>query len=338
MLGAIFAVLAVIVLGMIGISPAGKEVMPPVGFFVGIAVLVGYIVYAQRRATALVTEEANLSREEADRAFERLSATPALTTGVSLRWRTRTYVGLIVVLVATAAGAALGWAERSWLLLALSGLMFMWAAKTLLARLAEPVVLRVGPMGIEDTFRFGLIPWQDIESVSLGEYEIKGTKAATLSVGVREPGAYWRRLGPVPRFRLRAETLGFSDDMRFELQGLDMAPLALFRLIRAFHERLLPAGAISGTDNYYRVDLEGGKLKEVIAELEKTFAASTLRSAAPTRRQEELMARMNALIKVDDKRISGSRVRAAKMNRAAILAIVIALLIALLAGASVFGR
>jgi hypothetical protein len=113
------------------------------------------------------------------------------------------------------------------------------------------------------------------------EYEIKGTKAATLSIGVRDPEAYSRRLGPIARFLLRVGTLGFSDDIRFELQTLDMAPLALFRLIRAFHERVLPAGAISGTDSYYRVDLEGGKLKEVMADLEKTFAGSTSASGRP---------------------------------------------------------
>jgi hypothetical protein len=130
-----------------------------------------------------------------------------------------------------------------------------------------------------------------------------------------------------------------AGQLHFELQTLDMAPLALFRLIRAFHERVLPAGWISGTDNYYRVDLEGGKLKEVMADLERTFAAgSTSASGTPTRRQQELMARMDALIKADDKRISGSRVRAAKMNRAAILAIVIALLTALLVGVGVFSR
>jgi len=337
-LGAIFAVFAVIVVGMIGISPVGKEVMPPAGFFAAVATLVGYIVYAQRRTVALVKEEAERSGEEADRALERLSASGALMTGVAVRWRARTYIGFTVVLVAAGAVGAGAWSARSWWLLALCGLLFAWAAKNLLARLGEPEVLRISPMGIEDKLRFGLIPWQDIVSVFLHEYEIKGTKAASLSIGVRDPGAYARRLGPVARFSHRAETLGFSNDIQFQVQTLDMAPLALFRLIRAFHERTLPAGAIFGTANYYRVDREGAKMKQVMAELEKTLAGSASASGAPTRQQEELMARMDALLKADNERISSTRTPVEKTNWPLVLLVVIGLLIAALVGAGVFKR
>jgi hypothetical protein len=241
------------------------------------------------------------------------------------------------MLVATAAAAAAGWAERSWFMLVLGSLVLIWVVRMLLARLAEPVVLRIGPLGIEDTTRFGRIPWQDIESVFLHEYEIKGTKTATLSIGVREPETYAQRLGPVARFWLRIETLGSGGDIRFQVHTLDMAPLAIFRLIRVFHERVLPAGALFGTDNSYRVDIEGGKLNELMAELEKSFAELTPASGMPSRRQEELMARMNALLKTDNERVSRSCAQVGKTNRAAILAIVIGLLIALLAGAKVFG-
>lgn len=337
MLGAIFAVLAVIVFGIIGLSPAGNEVMPPGAAIAGIALLVGYIVYAQRRSASLVKEEADRSREEADRVFERLRTSPP-TTGISLRWRARTYVLLVVMLIATAASAAVGWAERSSSLLIIGGLVFIWALKTLLARLAEPVVLRIGPAGIEDTSRFGLIPWQDIERVFLHEHEIKGTKTASLSVGVRDPGAYSRRLGPIARLWSRTETLGFGDDIRFPLQALDMAPLAVFRLIRAFHERALPAGALSGTDNFYQVDIEGGKLNQLMAELKESLAESDPGSGAPSRRHQELMARMDALVKSDNERMSRTLARARKTNRAAIiLAIAIGLFIALFVGAKVLG-
>jgi hypothetical protein len=338
-LGAIFALLAVIVLGILGIASVGEDLMPQAGVFAAfVALLLGFIVYAQRRATALVKDEAKLSREEADRAFERLSASPALTTGVTVRWRARTYVLFLVVLVAAGAVATGAWSERSWLLLALAGLSFAWAAKALLARLREPDVLQVGPMGIEDKIGFGLIPWRDIESVFLHEYEIKGTKAASLSIGVRDPGAYSRRLGPVARFWSRAETLGISDAIRLQIQTLDIAAPVLFRVIRAFHERAVPAGAIWGTDNYYQVDLGGAKLKQVMAELEKTFAGPAPASGVPTKRQEELMARMDAVIKAENERISTTRARAEKTNWAAILAVVLALLIALLVGAGVFNR
>ncbi len=310
--------------------------MPPAGFFAAVAALVGYIVYAQRRTVALVKEEAERSREEADRVFERLSASGTLMTGVSLRWRARTYVGFIVVLVAAGAAGVWAWSERSWLLLALCGLGFAWAAKSLLTRLGEPEVLRVGPMGIEDKIRFGLIPWQDIESVSLHEYEIKGTKAASLSIGVRDPKAYTQRLGPLARLSLRADTLGFSDDLRFQLQTLDMEPLSIFRVIRVYHERTLPAGAIFGTGNYYRVDLEGAKMKKVMAELEKTFAGSAAAPGPPTRQQEELVARMDALLKAGNEQISKTRAQAEKTNWPAIIAVVAALLISLLIGAGVF--
>ena len=331
-LGAIFAVFAAIVVGLIGISPVGKEVMPAAGFFAVVAALVGYVVYAHRRTGALLKEEAESSRNEADRAFEQLSASPTLMTGVSLRWRARTYTLFIVVLVGAGAGGVAAWSAQSWLLLGLCALGFVWAAKNLLARLAEPEVLRVGPLGIEDKIRFGLIPWQDIQSVFLHEYEIKGTKAASLSIGVRDPKAYALRLGPLARFSRRAETLVPSDDIRFQLQTLDMAPLAIFRVIRAFHERALPAGAIFGTDNYYRVDLEGVKLKQLMAELEKSVGSASA-SGAPTRQQEELLARMDGLLKADKERISSPpRAPVEKTNWVAIVAVVTILLAALLYG------
>jgi hypothetical protein len=104
--------------------------------------------------------------------------------------------------------------------------------------------------------------------------------------------------------------------------------------MRALHERMLPAGALSGTDNFYRVDLEGGKLNEVMAELNRNLAGATPASGARTL---ELMARMDALIRADNDRMSKSLARVAKTNRAAILAVVIGLLIVLLVGTKVLG-
>jgi hypothetical protein len=178
-----------------------------------------------------------------------------------------------------------GWNARAWLPITLGGLVFAWAAKSLLARLAEPDILLVGPSGIEDKIRFGPIPWQDIEKVFLHQFEIKGSKGATLSVGVRDPAAYRARLSPLGRLSLRADTLGISDDLRFQLQTLDMAPPVLFRVIRAFHERALPAGAISGSDSFYMVDLEGAKLKQAMAALRKdAFSAGSASPARPPSR------------------------------------------------------
>ncbi|HEX6295348.1 MAG TPA: hypothetical protein VFZ74_02115 [Burkholderiales bacterium] len=332
-LGAIFALFALVLLGILALSPAGRELMPQAGFFGAIALLVGYIVYAKGRTTALLKEEADASREEAERAFEQLCAGPALTTGVSLRWRARTYVVAVVVLLGAAAVAALGWSEGSWVVLGASGLVFAWVAKALLARLAEPEMLLVSPQGIEDRRRYGLISWQDIESVFLHEYEIKGTKAAVLSITVREPEAYMQRLAPLARFLLRAERLGLSQDIRLPLQGLDMAPLAVFRLIRAFHERTLPAGAIEGNDNFYTVDVEAARLKQLMADFEKTRAVPGSASGAKTRRQEELLARMEGLTKADRDRALQTRARARKTQWTAV-AVAIALVIAVLLAAA----
>lgn len=110
-----------------------------------------------------------------------------------------------------------------------------------------------------------------------------------------------------------------------------MAPLVLFRLIRAFHERALPAGAISASDNFYMVDLEGARLKQLMGELAKT-------SGAPTSRHEELVARMDAVLKADKERFSRTRVQAEKTNWPLIVVVVLALLMALLFGAGVFSR
>ena len=301
------------------------------GHFAAIVALVGFIVYAHRRTTALVKEEAEQSRREADRALEPLSVSTALATDLTLRWRAGTYVSLIVLLVVLGAAAAWMWSERSWLLLGLSGLMFAWTAKMLLGRVREPDVLRVRPMGIEDSIGVGLIPWQDIKSVFLHESEIKGTKSTSLSIEVRD--AYLQRLGPVARFGVRLGTLGSGNTIRIQVQTLNMAPLALFRLIRAFHERALPAGAISGNDGYYVVDLPFGELKQIMAELQKTASAS-----GGPRRAEELAARMDTLIKADIERISRPPAPAEKTNWAAIIALVLALLIALLVGAAAFTR
>ena len=324
MLGAIFALLAAIVLGLLGVSPMGKELAPPAGFFAASALLVAYVAFAQRRATALLKEEAERNRDRAERAFHELSAGPALTTGVSLRWRTRTYVLSIVMLLGAAAGAALGWSEGAWVVAGGSGLAFAWIAKALLARLAEPEVLLVGPQGIEDRMRYGLIPWRDIEGVIFQEREVKGTKVATLSLDVREPEAYLQRLGPLARLSRRAEVLGLDDDIRLQLHGLDMAPRAVFRLIRAFHEKAVPAGAIEANDNLYRVDVEGAKLKALMADLQ----------ASPTpASREALLARMEALAQQDRERLSQVRARVRKTQWTAI-AVVIVFVIAVVMAAS----
>lgn len=326
MLGAILALIVAVVAGLVGLFLLRKEPMLAAGYLAAAAVLVSYVIYAQRRSVALVQEEAQRSAEAAERAFERLRSSPELTTGVTLRWRARTYVAFVLLLVASGAAVVWGWNERIWLALGLGAPIFAWAAKSLLARLAEPDVMRVGPAGIEDLIRFGMIPWQDVTKVFLHEYEVKGTKAADLSIEVRDPAAYLSRLGPLARLSRRAETLGLSNDLRFQLQTLNVAPGVLFRVIRAFHERALPAGAISGTDSFYMVDLEGAKLKQALVEL------------AQSGRHEELVARMDAVIKADKERLSTTRVQAEKTNWAAIVVVVLLLVFALLLGAGVFSR
>ncbi len=331
MLGTILALMVALVAVLVGILLLRNEPWVAMAYFAGAAALIGYIVYAQRRSTALVDEEAKKLREEADQVFQRLHASPELASGVTLRWRTRTYVAFVVLLLGAGAIVLWGWNARAWLPITLGGLVFAWAAKSLLARLAEPDVLLVGPSGIEDKIRFGLIPWQDIQKVFLHQFEVKGTKGATLSIGVRDAAAYLGRLGPFARLSLRADTLGLSDDLTFQLQTLNMAPLVLFRAIRAFHERALPAGAITGSDNFYMVDLEGARLKQLMGELEKM-------PGAPGRRSEELVARMDAALKADKERFSRTRVEVQKTNWVLIIVVVLALLVAALFGAGVFSR
>jgi hypothetical protein len=336
MLGVVLAVFLLILFGFVAISRGGMDLMRA-WYYVAIVAVLGYIVYAQRRTTALLKEEAEQSREEADRALAPLNLSATLGTGLTLRWRARTYVGLLVMLIVLGASAAWAWSERSWLLLALCGVMLAWAARALVGRIREPEVLRIGPIGIEDTIGVGLIPWQDIKSVSLQQSEIKGTKTASLSIDVRED--YLQRLGPVARFRIGLDTLGFGDAIRIQVQTLDMVPLALFRLIRAFHERTLPAGAISGNDGYYVVDLPLGELKQVMAELDKTLVGPASASGGLTRRQEELTARLDAVLKAHQEQTSMTLARADKVRRwPAIVAVLLALLIMALLGTHVLSR
>jgi hypothetical protein len=336
-LGAILATLAVIVLTLFRMSPAGEELMPKAGVFAAIVLLLlGYVVYAHRRTKALLNEEAARSREETDRALERLRKSPLQASEVKLGWRVRTYVIFIAALIGAGAGAALAWSERSWPWLALSGSIFAWAAKALLARVRDPAVLRVGPVGIEDKIKFGLIPWQDIQNVFLEEYKIKGTKVAMLAISVRDPREYSRRLGPLVRFWFRLDTLVSSDAIRLPLQTLDIAPLALMRYVRAFHERAVPAAAFSGADNYYVADLEFGKMKQAMAELENSLAGPAPASGPPSARAEELMARMDALLKADKERFSRARATVEKTNWVAVIAVLVGLLLALLIGLGVF--
>jgi hypothetical protein len=336
MLGVVFAVFALILLGFVAISPGGMDLMRA-WHYAAIAALLGYIVYAQRRTTALLKEEAEESRQEADRALAPLNMSTTLATGLIVRWRTRTYVGLVVMLIALGALAAWAWSERSWLLLALCALTLAWTARALLGRIREPEALRIGPMGIEDTIGVGLIPWQDIKSVSLHRSEIKGTKVANLSIEVAE--AYLQRLGPLARFGIRLDTLGFSNAIRIQVHTLDMAPVALFRLIRAFHERTLPAGAISGKDEFYMVDLPFGELKQVMAELEKALAGPASASGGLTRRQEELAARLDAVMKARKEQTSTILARADKVRSwPTIVAVLLAVLIVVLVGVHMNAR
>jgi hypothetical protein len=288
MLGAILALIMAVIAGLVGVLLLAKDPMMAVGYLAAAALLVAYVLYAQRRSVALEKEEARRSGEEASQAFDRLRSSPEFTTGVTLRWRARTYFLFVVLLAALGAATVWGWYESLWLLVGLCVPMFAWAAKSLLARLAEPDVMRVGPQGIEDLVRFGTIPWQDVTQVFLHESEIKGTKVSELSLEVRDPAAYLSRLGPLARLARRAETLGFRRDLRFPLQTLNMAPGVVFRVIRAFHERTLPPGAISGADHFYMVDLEGAELKAIMAELDKIGAGPL---------PADLAARMDAAIK-----------------------------------------
>jgi hypothetical protein len=162
-------------------------------------------------------------------------------------------------------------------------------------------------MGIDDRGRFGLIPWQDIESVSLYEDEVKSAKIAGLTVNVRDPEPYVRRLRPLARFWARAEMMGGSAAIRIQLHTLDLAPSTLFRVVRGFHERTLPAGAILCLGNYYQVDPEGGRLRQAMAEVNRELEAlSADPAAAPTARLEELMERVKTL---DREELKASRER-----------------------------
>lgn len=335
-LGAMLAVFALVPLGFVATSPAGGDLMHG-GYFAAIAALLGFIVYAQRRAAVLLKEQEEQSREEAERALELLNAT-GMTNGVTLRWRARTWLLVIIALLVTGAGAAWGWSERSWLTLVTSGLMLAWAAKVFLWRVGEPEVLRIGAAGIEDNTGLGLIPWQDIKSVFLHESAIRGTKVAGLSIGLQDPGAYWRRLGPITRLRHRDTLFGSSDAIRIQVHTLDMAPPALFRVVRAFHERALPPGALSGRDKFYGVDLRFGEIKQLVAELEKLAAGPPSASGGPTRREEELAARLDALIEAEREQIAKTLAQVRRTNWAAIIAVLLALLVVLAAGMGEFSR
>ena len=338
-LGAIFAILLMIGLAIVHASPWGEELLPDAAVRATIVtLLLAYVVYAHRRTKALVKAEAEQSRQEAERTLARLRATPVPATAVGLRWRVRTYVLFAVALIGAGTGAVVAWSHQSWLPLALLALAFVWAAKPLLARLSEPDVLRVGPNGIEDRLKFGMIAWPDITSVLLHEYEIKGAKAANLSIGVRNPEAYMARLGPVARFWLRLDMLISRDLIRLPIQTLDIAPPALFGLVRAFHERAAPAGAILGNDKYYEIDVEFAKMKQAMAALEKSVGERGAAPGAPSARARELMARMDAVIRADRERISKARATVEKTNWLVIVPVALGLSIALLVGAGLFGR
>ncbi len=335
MLGVVLAVFALILFGFAAIS-RGLDLMRAWHYAAVVALLV-YIVYAQRRTTVLVKEETEETRQEADRALAPLNLSTTLASGLTLRWRARTYVGSLIMVIVLGASAAWAWSERSWLLLALCGMILAWTAGALLGRIREPEVLRIGPMGIEDTIGVGLIPWQDVKSVSLQQSEIKGTKTASLWIDVRE--AYLEGLSPVARFWLRLDTLGYRNAIRIQVHTLDMAPVALFRLIRAFHERTLPAGAISGKDEFYMVDLPFGEWKQVMAELDKTLVGPASASGGLTRRQEELAARLDAVVKAHQEQTSRTLAQADKVKRwPAIVAVLLVVLIMLLVGTVVLSR
>src|SRR5687767_2896729 len=116
MLGVVLAVFLLILFGFVAITRGGMDLMRE-WHYAAIVALLGYIVYAQRRTTALLKEEAEESRQEADRALAPLNMSTTLATGLTVRWRTRTYVGLVIMLIALGAFAAWAWGQRSWLLL-----------------------------------------------------------------------------------------------------------------------------------------------------------------------------------------------------------------------------
>lgn len=154
--GTAIAVLSLGLLALIGSRFIQQNQTPPAWLFATIFATVVYIVHAYRRTNSLAKEEDKSRIEQANQAFKQLGP-EELSAGVSLRRGVKVYVLGIVVLAFTSAGIVLGWIDRWWLMLGFCSVSFFFVLKTLLKSLAHPVVLRIGPNGIEDYLQYGLI-------------------------------------------------------------------------------------------------------------------------------------------------------------------------------------
>jgi hypothetical protein len=87
------------------------------------------------------------------------------------------------------------------------------------------------------------------------------------------------------------------------------------------------------------VDLPFGELKQVMAKLDKTLVGPASSSDGLTRRQEELAARLDAVVKAHQAQTSTTLARADKVRRwPAIVAVLLVVLIMLLVGTVVLSR
>lgn len=260
-IAAVVALCAAVGFGIACILAVTKGRQPEIQLYGVAAATFAWLVWlAKKRSKALQGEQTLVSRLTTEQFFDTFLQGPESVSGVGIKWNLGTCLISGVLAAALCLGTLILAQKGLWVIAGICGLLGAVVARSLVSILRQPERLHIGPQGLTDHSRFGVIPWAAIDKVSLVESHIKGVTKAMLHVKVDSIQPYLGRIGPVKRWLWTLDPA--ADVIPFPLQGHDVLPLSVFQVVRHFHERALPPGSISGEDNLYMVDRNGPRRNE----------------------------------------------------------------------------
>jgi hypothetical protein len=220
---------------------------------------IGFVAHADRRTKELEEEEVAEAAARAEGAVERWEGEGRSTFVAHIRLRT--YLLSAVVVLIFLAGVAFGVLGKSLLFTAISGAALLATLPRATKYFRNHEALVIGPLGIDDRLRYGLIPWSDIRAAHLFETETRGVRIAELMLEVKDRSHYSARQGFASR--LLGSNARPGNTLRVPLQILDLPAQTIISIARMQHEKVAPQGSLLGSDAGYAIDESWAKVRTI---------------------------------------------------------------------------